>query len=138
VAKIKYVGKKPYKEDNVAGTGIIWAGPGDVQEVTNEKAIEKFLEHKDVWQLVPDSTPVVAQSTATPPAPPRGQYEDEEVELPPVIDFNRVGKDRIDQYCRTHLGTKIDQRKPIASIRQQAWAAYGKHMASVRTAGLRK
>lgn len=48
---IEYIGKKPQKADNVAGTGLVWA-PGQTHEVKDPKAIEKLLFHKDVWALV--------------------------------------------------------------------------------------
>ena len=43
-----YVGKKPFKSDTVAGTGIVWAGFGDVQEVPHKPAVI-MMRHPDVW-----------------------------------------------------------------------------------------
>ena len=48
--KIKYIGKKPTKQDNVAGTGKTWIGTGDVQEVS-DLAAERLLKHTDVFVL---------------------------------------------------------------------------------------
>ena len=48
--KIKYIGKKPTKQDNVAGTGKTWNGAGDVQEVS-DLAAERLLKHPDVFAL---------------------------------------------------------------------------------------
>lgn len=48
--KIQYVGLKPRKEDNVARTGVVWYGPGDVQEVP-DAAVHALLKHPDVWAL---------------------------------------------------------------------------------------
>lgn len=50
MAKIKYVGGKPMKTDNVAKTRTIWNGPGDVQEVP-DAAVPLLLKHPDVWEL---------------------------------------------------------------------------------------
>lgn len=47
--KILYVGKKPSKNDTVAGTGLVWA-PGQVHEVTDEAAV-RLLKHPDVWAV---------------------------------------------------------------------------------------
>jgi len=139
VAKIQYIGKKKQKEDNVAGTGTVWNGPGDVQEVNAPlEVIEKIIAHKGVWLLVPDDTKVAAPCTVKPTQAPKGKFEDEEVEAPPVVDFNRMGKDKIDDYCRVHLKVKIDQRHDLPKIRAKAWEAYAKHMTGVMTAGLRK
>lgn len=46
--KVKYVGLKPVKEDNVAGTGVTWFGHGDVHEVPLT-AWTKMAKHPDVW-----------------------------------------------------------------------------------------
>lgn len=46
--ELVYVGRKPVKKDTVAGTGIIWAGYGDAQEVPHAAAV-KMLQHPDVW-----------------------------------------------------------------------------------------
>jgi hypothetical protein len=48
--KVKYVGRKPVKFDNVAGTNTVWNGPGDVQEVTPE-VWTKLSKHEGVWEL---------------------------------------------------------------------------------------
>lgn len=45
--KIIYVGKKPSKNDTVAGTGLVWA-PEQVHEVADDAAA-RLLKHPDVW-----------------------------------------------------------------------------------------
>jgi hypothetical protein len=72
MALIEYVGAKPSKPDNVAGTGIVWHGPGDVQEVPDPAACALLLRHREVWreqataELVVDGiTKTVAQSDLT-------------------------------------------------------------------------
>lgn len=52
--RIEYVGKKARRTDTVAGTGIVWNGAGDVQEVPDEAA-QKLLKHADVWAAVGES-----------------------------------------------------------------------------------
>lgn len=52
--RIEYVGKKTSRTDTVAGTGIVWNGAGDVQEVPDEAA-QKLLKHADVWAAVGES-----------------------------------------------------------------------------------
>jgi hypothetical protein len=54
---IKYVGLKPLKSDNVAGTGLTWT-PGQVHKVASLDACQKLLKHSDVWALVEPSGPV--------------------------------------------------------------------------------
>jgi hypothetical protein len=48
---VKYVGKKPSKQDNVAGTGLIWS-PGEIH-VVPASLVPKFQAHPDVWAIVP-------------------------------------------------------------------------------------
>ncbi len=52
--KIEYIGKKALKKDTVAGTNIVWNGPGDVQDVPN-KAVAMLLAHTDSWALASGS-----------------------------------------------------------------------------------
>jgi hypothetical protein len=47
---IRYVGNKPAKKDNVAGTGLVWAGKGDVKPVP-AAAAAALLRFPDVWRL---------------------------------------------------------------------------------------
>lgn len=51
---VRYVGLKPSRNDNVAGTGLTWHGQGDVQAVP-AAAWDKLKRHPDVWELVPSS-----------------------------------------------------------------------------------
>lgn len=47
---IKYVGKKPFALDNVAGSGKLWNGAGDIQPVTQPQA-KILLKYPDQWAL---------------------------------------------------------------------------------------
>lgn len=49
MAQLEYVGSKPRKEDNITHSGVIWYGPGDVQEVP-DASMHKLLAHVDVWR----------------------------------------------------------------------------------------
>lgn len=51
--KIVYVGKKLISHDNVARSGKIWNGNGDIQEVTEQQA-KILLKYPDQWALVDD------------------------------------------------------------------------------------
>lgn len=66
MASIKYVGKKPRKQDTVAGTGIWWLGHGDVQEVP-QSAVARLLLHPDVW-AVAEVSDGAGLASAQPPA----------------------------------------------------------------------
>lgn len=49
---VRYIGAKERKEDNVAGTGAIWDGFGDVVEIRNAAAASKLARHSLVWEIV--------------------------------------------------------------------------------------
>lgn len=48
--RVQYIGHKALKKDNVAGTGVIWMGHGDIQEV-QDAAWPKLAVHADVWAI---------------------------------------------------------------------------------------
>jgi hypothetical protein len=47
--QVEYIGPKPTKTDNVAGTATVWNGAGDVQSVTPE-AWAKLKPFDTVWR----------------------------------------------------------------------------------------
>ena len=49
-ALIEYIGGKPVKVDNVAGTGVVWQGCGDVKPVP-DAAVPALLKHPGVWRV---------------------------------------------------------------------------------------
>lgn len=48
--KIKYVGLKAFKTDNVAGTGLTWK-QGESLPVDDLPKAARLLRHPDVWEL---------------------------------------------------------------------------------------
>ena len=46
--KIVYIGLKPYKGDNVAGTGLTWTR-GEIHLIEDEVKANKLLEHSETW-----------------------------------------------------------------------------------------
>lgn len=68
--RVEYIGSKPEKVDNVAGTGIRWAGPGDVQTVPLA-AWAKLTVHPTVWrEAIAESAAPRGLASAAPKAPP--------------------------------------------------------------------
>lgn len=49
VVPIEYVGKKPYKTDNINHTRTVWKKPGEVQ-MYPEHLAPALLAHEDVWR----------------------------------------------------------------------------------------
>ena len=53
---LRYVGKKPWAIDSVGGTGTLWNGNGDIQEVPDDVGA-KLLGYPDQWEeVIPKKT----------------------------------------------------------------------------------
>ncbi len=53
---VEYVGAKDSETDHLYGTGIVWTGKGDVQEVPAANW-SRMKKHVDVWREVADDAP---------------------------------------------------------------------------------
>lgn len=116
--KIKYVGTKPMKTDNVAGTGTIWMGHGDVQDVP-DKLWPLFASHANVWQR--------ADGVIDPALPQPGLAPVAEVK--PTIRFGLEGEDgstinldamedgELKAFAARH-SLKVDMRKKSDALRK--------------------
>lgn len=72
---VRYVGKKSVKSDNVANTGTIWVGFGDVQPVS-DAVWGKLSKHPDIWE------------NADKPAAAETEQEQEKTAASTVISHN--------------------------------------------------
>lgn len=123
---IRYVGKKASKFDNVAGSGTLWACPGDDKEVTDAVAA-KLLVHPDVWAL----TEAIEVEAAPPPeddqpeAPVRFTHEASDplnlfrlrdTESDEIIDLAVLDTPALKAFTRTN-GLKVDLRKKDDELR---------------------
>lgn len=113
--RVEYLGNKAQKMDNVAWTGVVWFGNGDIQEVP-DGTWEKLSKHPDVWRLVPRETDSsVGQAVAkTDTAPGRS------------VDLTALDAEGLRAYAE-EKGIKLDARlkdpaKILAAI-QEAEAA---------------
>lgn len=96
MTKIQYIGHKPHKTDNVAGTATTWAGHGDVQDVPDDAAA-KLLRFPGVWQ-------VAEEAEASKPAPAAG-------------DAATTEPDKAALLARAaELGIKADGRMGVAKL----------------------
>lgn len=108
--KIKYVGKKPFAYDNVARSGKVWAGNGDVQEVKPDEA-KMLLKYPDQWALVEESD---AEAVNTPETT---KVEDEQGNDVEVNHDNlrkpleNMTKTELAAYAMAKFGKKLDARK---------------------------
>lgn len=61
--QIRYIGLKPVKQDNVANTGLIWNGAGDVHEVADSVAACKLLSYPLVWEEAVNAEAAAGKTT---------------------------------------------------------------------------
>jgi len=130
VAGIKYIGPKPVKHDNVAGTSTIWSGPGDVQEVP-DAAVPLLLKHPTVWELAAapgggaveeedDATRVLVYERVT-----EGEgsvFRIRDPESGEVIDLGLMTEAEIKSFARVN-GIKADLRKRNDELRTVVMAS---------------
>ena len=66
--RIVYIGLKPLKADNVAGTGLVWKR-GEVHEVEEEEKAAKLLAHPLIWQDASQKYELVPEPSVVKPEP---------------------------------------------------------------------
>ena len=84
-----YVGRKAKKEDNVAGSGVVWLGHGDIQDVSDE-VWAKLAPYPDVWIEVP----------AEPAAEATGGLADAPATQEEAPDLNTMNTAALREYAR--------------------------------------
>lgn len=62
---VKYIGHKALKDDNVADSGLVWRGHGDVQKVSDAQWA-KLSRHPDIWERVDGDAQPLTLSAITP------------------------------------------------------------------------
>ena len=126
--RIEYVGKKALKKDTVAGTDIIWNGPGDVQDVPN-KAVPLLLAHTDSWALAKGaSAPAPAADTGKPAGDdsgdgkkPDGDGKNAMTEAdakPPMANLDAMDSKALRDYAQQHFGHAFHHNIGEAKMRQ--------------------
>ena len=105
---IVYVGKKPAAIDNVANSGKVWHGHGDVQEVTPVQAAA-LLKFPDQWQLEggEDGAGLVVE---LPPVEVKSETG-EALEIDPATlnaeNLDKMTKDELRAYAQHKLGKEL-------------------------------
>ena len=96
MARIRYIGKKDQKPDNVTGTGVVWLGKGDVQTVPDE-AVSKLVRHADVWELADEHPADAAPQGGLADAASGSKGEGEgEGDAPPLEPLTAEGLAQLD------------------------------------------
>lgn len=108
--KIRYVGKKPFAFDNVAGSGKCWSGAGDVQEVSAAQA-RSLLKYPDQWAAVD------AEDAARAAAPVTVEVTDEDGQGAHVDraalakPLEKMSKTELVALAQAKFGKRLDARK---------------------------
>lgn len=105
--KIKYVGKKKFAVDNVAGSKKVWEGEGDIQDVTDAQA-RTLLKYPDQWALVSKSD---AQAVAEPQSVVGMDEDGTEVSVNPdafTKPLEKMNKPELVAYAKEKLGIDLD------------------------------
>lgn len=102
---VKYIGHKPRKDDNVAGTELVWA-PGQVHLV-DPQAAGKLLVHASVWAVADDEDAIPTVPAASGGIEP---VEVDEADMP-LPNFVRMERADIALYARRAFGVDLDPDK---------------------------
>jgi hypothetical protein len=111
---IRYIGKKARKEDNVAHTGTVWNGPGDVQNVP-DGAAAKLLVHTDCWVLADGET--VADPASAGDVVASTEVENDE-RNPPLVNLDAMDKEALRSYAQQNFGHAFHPNTGEAKMRQ--------------------
>ncbi|MBQ7625909.1 MAG: hypothetical protein IJS87_02450 [Rhodocyclaceae bacterium] len=110
---VVYVGKKPQAFDNMARTGKVWKGAGDVQYVRADQA-RILMRFPDQWAMaegsgaIPDAAADVGADPSQKPA-------------------EHMTKDELIALARARYGKKLDRRLSVRTMidQMQDWEENG-------------
>lgn len=120
---VRYIGRKPSAHDNVARSGKIWNGAGDIQYVTDVQA-RLLIKHELEWELVDQSDRKQVES------PISLAVEDEDgftVTVSPDSfkkPLERMSKSELKAFAKDKWNKDLDIRKSTKALIDQVeeWA----------------
>ena len=115
MAKIQYVGNKVIKADNVAGTGVVWDGNGDVQDVP-DSAVAKLIAHSGIWKLAGDDEKA-SDFPATEEAPTPTEMSEADAR-PPMANLDTMDDAGLRQYAQRYFNHAFHHNTGEAKMRQ--------------------
>ena len=112
---IKYVGKKPFALDNVAGSAKLWNGNGDIQSVTVAQA-KILLKYPDQWGLVNAKDTQVIEQPVTMEVETgtdeQGEMQTEQVDTEDLDKpLERMTKPELVALAKVKFGAELDVSK---------------------------
>ncbi len=117
--KIKYIGKAAREIDSKAGTGVVWNGPGDVQEVP-DWAAPKLLRFKDMWEQVGETDSAAMAESLRDHAAEVKTEEDAGIWRTEVTArMQNMDKAQLEQFAKSHFNVDLDKRRSAEKLRQE-------------------
>ena len=116
MAKIRYIGKKEKKLDTISGTGLIWLGNGDIQEVP-ASAVSKLIQHTDSFELVDSGSEVIEADEAL-ESSTAVVVEAQEDDKPPMANLETMDAEALRQYAQRHFGHEFHHKTGEEKMRQ--------------------
>ena len=107
---IEYIGQKSRKVDNVAGTGVVWDGPGARHEVAEAAAV-LLLKHPTVWALAQAVAPAEPEPATDQPEPAEYRWvlmDDNDKGNAPIV-LDTMDFDQLAAFAES-AGIKVDGR----------------------------
>lgn len=101
---IRYIGVKPRKEDNVAGTGLVWT-PGEVHVVTSEVG-SKLLRHPDVWEETEIEQGLEVQPVGTAKKEDKPQKKEDDPR-PSLVNFSAMSLPQLREHAKAHFNETL-------------------------------
>lgn len=109
LVKIQYVGRKAAAGDNVARSGKIWDGEGDIQEVTQAQA-KILIKYPDQWALAEEGDREMVET----PVHLKVVDEDGDIVLIDPADLikplDQMSKTELKAYAKNRWGKDLDTR----------------------------
>jgi hypothetical protein len=116
--KVMYVGNKPFEKDSKAGTGVVWTGKGDIQDVPGY-AVPKLIRYADVWKLVEGDNLEIAESIKHNEAS-KAQSITEELDMKDLsLRIQDMGKDQLEEVAQKWWNVSLDKRRSVAALREE-------------------
>jgi len=121
MAQVKYIGRKATAIDNVANSGVMWNGNGDVQAVTDRQA-RILVKYADQWTLAEESDSILLKKE---PVMAFINPEGERVEIPesamkkPLehMDMDELRAYALEFYQKS-FGPRISRKRLVDEIEE--------------------
>ena len=116
--ELRYIGRKAWAVDPVAGTPTVWDGPGDIQGVS-VGAARKILRHPDEWELAnPEDASRLEVNTSHTTTDEEGHLvEVDDADLKKPVD--KMSRAELKVYAKTKFGRDVSASTSRAHLIDQ-------------------